>query len=177
MIRQLVSPLAITAGERGVIRLFALEMPPEQARFLSEPGAVAQMLGIEGTDLNPSQIDIFALDDLEELGLEGYLLDGCAISSDQINRAVISALTGHVLLIRSRAFRDHPVTLTPAPQLTLVATYHEPPTDWSGDSIETDSAKIRPSPRAARSQARRIGAILFGAVILLVAIMMIAVLS
>ncbi len=46
--------LTLSAGERGVIRLFALDMRPEEAKFLHEPGAADQVLGVSGLD--PEQI-------------------------------------------------------------------------------------------------------------------------
>ena len=39
--------ITIPSGERGVIRVFALDMRPEQVKFLTEPGALEQVLGIE----------------------------------------------------------------------------------------------------------------------------------
>jgi hypothetical protein len=171
----MTDPLVVLANERGVIRLFALNMPPEQARFLAEPGAADQMLGV--ANLDPDQIDLIAIDDLEELGLTGYLIDGFAISSDQIYRAKLKAITGYVLLVRSHAFYGQPATLQPAPELTLIATYQEPSTDWSAEPMPTASAKPRISPRAGRSEARRIGATLFGVMMLLIGIVLIVVLS
>lgn len=165
-------PLTIAAGEHGVIRVFALEMRPEQAAFLREPGAVDQMLGVEGLD--PAQIDVIRLADLEDLGLAGYLTEGCGIPEDQIapDRAKLAALTGYVLVLRSRAFGGRAVRLTPAPGLRLIASYREPGTDWRGGPIEAESAlpfsAPRLSPRAARSRARRIGATLFGIVMALI---------
>ena len=41
----------IPESERGHIHVFSLAMRPEQARFLREPGALAQVLGIEEIDL------------------------------------------------------------------------------------------------------------------------------
>lgn len=159
-------PLEVKAGERRVIRLFGLDMPPEQARFLTEPGAVDQVLGVNGLD--PGQIDIIKLADLEQLGLAGYLAEGCGVPQDQIDRARLQDITGHVLLIRSQAFAGQAVRLKPAPQLTLIATYLEPATDWSAQPFESVSARSRPSPRAARSRAQRIGFSLFAVMMILI---------
>lgn len=159
-------PLTIRPGERGIIRLFTLDMPPEQVRFLAEPGAIAQLLGV--ADLDPAHADIITLADLEDIGLAGYLTQGFAIPPDQIDHAPLDPLTGHALLIRSRAFKGQPAALTPDPTITLIATYSEPSTDWSATPIETASAKPRVSPRAARSQARRIGFSLFAVIMTLV---------
>jgi len=148
-------PLTIRPGERGVIRLFALDMSAEQVRFLAEPGAVAQLLGL--TDLDPAQFDIITLGDLEDIGLAGYLTQGFSVPDDQIDHTQLDALAGHALLIRSRAFSGQAATLTPDPRIALIATYTEPSTDWSAGRLETASARPRTSPRQARSEARRIG--------------------
>mgnify|MGYP001068511653 CR=1 FL=1 len=172
-------PMTVAAGERGVLRLFALNMPPEQARFLAEPGAVAQVLGV--SELDPNQTEVIALGDLDQMGLAGYLTQGFDIAADQIDHAALGALTGHVLLVRSPAFRGQAATLTPAPQLSLIATLTEPLTNWHAAPIPDDIARQftarRTAPRAARSQARRIGAILFSVMMLLIALVLYLVLT
>jgi len=172
----MTDPLSIAAGEHGVIRVFALEMRPEQAAFQREPGAAEQMLGLEGLD--PGQIDVIRLADLEDLGLAGYLLDGCGVPEDQIDpdRARLKALKGWVMVMRSRAFGGRACRIVPAPGVTLIATYREPGTDWSAEPLHAKSAELysapRMSPRAARDRARRIGATLFGIVMALVALVL-----
>ena len=162
----MTAPLTIPADERGLLRLFSLDMPAEQARFLSEPGAAAQMLGVD--DLDPAQTDIIALDDLADIGLSQYLIDGFSIPPDQIDIPTLTALSGHVMLVRSRAFRNRATTVTPAPQLTLIATFTEPQTDWSAPPMQTPSAHLRPSPRTIRSETRRLGFALFAFTMVLV---------
>lgn len=162
----MTAPLTIPSGERGILRLFSLDMPGEQARFLSEPGAAAQMLGVD--DLDPAQIDIISLDDLSDIGLAQYLMDGFSIPADQIDIPALSALSGHVMLVRSRAFKDRATTLTPAPQLALIASFTEPLTDWSATHMQTTSAHSRPSPRTIRSETRRLGFGLFAFTMVLV---------
>ncbi|NRB16820.1 MAG: hypothetical protein HRU33_04370 [Rhodobacteraceae bacterium] len=168
--------LHIPAGERGLIRVFALDMPPEQTRFLREPGALAQVLGVE--EINLDQVEIFPISDLEELGLAGYLTQGCAVPADQLrgDHARLSSLSGHVLLIRSRAFGGVETYLTPARQITLIGAYGEDQTQWAGTSLHSDSAKpysaSHLSPRANRSKARRIGASIFAVVMLLLLILL-----
>ena len=165
----------IPAGERGVIRLFALDMRPEQAAFLKEPGALAQVLGIEALDMD--QVEIFPVTDLEDIGLAGYLTEGCGVPRAQVeeDREMLQALEGHVLLIRSRAFDGQAVRLTPAEQIVLKGTYGERQTNWSAPPATAESAKPYSAPklppREARSQARRIGATLFAIVMTLIALL------
>ncbi|WP_240931903.1 hypothetical protein [Parasedimentitalea denitrificans] len=154
-----------------MIRVFNLDMRPEQARFLREPGALPQVLGIE--DINLDQVEIFPISDLEDLGLVGYLTEGCAVPADHItaDRERLMELTGHVMLIRSRAFGGEETRLTPAEQITFIGAYGEDQTHWTGAQIQADSAKPysapRLSPRANRAKARRIGASIFAVVMLL----------
>ncbi|WP_323779599.1 hypothetical protein [Leisingera sp.] len=165
----------IPAGERGVIRLFRLDMRPEQAAFLKEPGALAQVLGVAALD--PDQVEIFPVSDLEDIGLAGYLTDGCGVPRAQVeeDRGMLDALEGHVLLIRSRAFDGAETRLTPAGQISLIGTYGERQTNWNAPPVTAESAKPYSAPklppRQARRQARRIGAVLFAVVMLLAALL------
>jgi hypothetical protein len=158
----------IPAGEYGAIRLFRLDMRPEQAAFLKEPEALAQVLGIDAIDME--QVDIFPIRDLEEIGLAGYLTEGMGVPEDQIgqDRERLAALEGHVMVIRSRAFGGREMRLTPADQIQLIATYGTPSATWTAPPIETESAKPYSAPklppRKARAEARRIGATLFALV-------------
>ena len=162
-----MSNLTIAPHEHGVIRLFTLDMRPEEARFLREPGAADQVLGVSGLDAE--QIDIFPVSDLEDLGLYGYLNDGCGVSADQLNRTMLEAIQGWVMVIRSAAFGGHPATLTPDPRVRLLGLFTEEATSWTGDRIETDSAKpySAPQPAADTTQPRRMGSALLALIILL----------
>lgn len=165
-------PLHILAGERGVIRVFALDMPAEQVKFLSEPGALEQVLGIE--DMNRDQVEIFPVSDLEELGLSGYLSEGCGVPADVLapHEPALSQLEGYVLLIRSRAFRGAETRLTPANPVQLIAALDVPGTDWSAKPLQSESAALHSAPkmppRAARERARRIGFTLFAVMMTLI---------
>ena len=170
--------ISVPAGDRDTLWLFQLDMPREQARFLAEPGAVAQMLGIDtkGPIPDPAQIEIINTKDLAGVGLVHYLTDGFSIPADQIDKPAIEALTGYVLILRARAFGGEALTLTPAAQLKLVARYQETPTDWTAaPMLHTGATKAPTPPRAARSQARRLGATLFAIIMALVALIVLAV--
>ena len=167
--------IEIPAGERGVIRVFDLDMVPEQARFMREPGALAQVLGID--EINLDHVEIFPVSDLEELGLAGYLTQGCGIPEAEIapDLAALKKLSGHVLLLRSRAFDGAATRLTPASQISLLASYDEQQINWTAPSQPVpESSKPysapKASPRQARHAARRIGAALFAVVMSLIAL-------
>lgn len=164
-------PLTVAAGERGLVRLFALDLPHEQAEFLREPGATQQLLG--ASDLDDSQIDVIRINDLEELGLSGYLVIGLGVPEDQIraDEAMLDGLKGYVLAVRSKAFKGQACDLTPDPRLDLIATYREKGADWGGAPMTAESAKpfsaAKPSPREERARARRIGGAFFAVVMII----------
>ncbi|MBV1895948.1 MAG: hypothetical protein KUG70_05775, partial [Rhodobacteraceae bacterium] len=147
----------------------------EQARFQTDPLAMKQILGVD--EIDPDYVEIFSLSDLDQLGLAGYLIEGCGVPADAVatERERLNAVTGYVMLVHSRAFGGHGVTLTPT--LPLIATFNEPATDWSAEKIETQSAQLsastrpatRPAPRQTRAQTRRIGAIVFMVFMLIIA--------
>lgn len=166
-------PFTVSENEKGLVRLFALDMSPEQAEFLREPGAAAQVLGVD--DLDETQIEVFPVADLGDLGLDGYLVEGFGIAPDRIapDRARLKAVTGWAMALRSRAFGDRPVTLTPADPLRLIGVWAEPGTDWSGGPMDSDSTGREPlaAPRAARARSRAVGGVVFAVVMLLLLIL------
>lgn len=162
--------LSVPAGERRHLRLYALDLPPEHAKFLQEPGAAEQLLGVEGLDTDG--IEIFPVWDLEGLGLHGYLTEACGIPEEQLDRERLGAIMGWVMIVRSDAFGGRAMDLLLDQRLDPVGCYREPGVDWSAQPIETESAKPysapKPSPREARSRARRIGFALFAVVMTLI---------
>jgi hypothetical protein len=163
-----MSNLKVAPHERGVLRLFTLDMRPEEAKFLREPGAADQVLGIDGLD--PEQIDIFPVSDLEELGLYGYLNEGCGVSEDQLDRAALAQIGGWVMVLRSAAFKDQATTLEPDPRLHMIGLFTEEATNWTGGTIETESAKPFSAPQTAPvdNKPLRIGSAVMALVALLI---------
>lgn len=163
-----MNELTIAPNEHGVLRLFALDMRPEEAKFLREPGAVDQVLGVDGLD--PDHIDIFTVSDLEDLGLYGYLSEGCGVSADQLDRDALAAIEGWVMILRSAAFKERPATLRLDPRLRLIDLFTEETTNWTGGVIETESAKPFSAPQATSTddRPRRVGSALLALVALLI---------
>ncbi|TNJ47617.1 hypothetical protein [Phaeobacter sp. B1627] len=164
--------IEIPKGARDQVLVFDLDMPPEQAAFLrDEDAALAQVLGI--ATLDRAQVEIFPVEDLDGLGLLGYLRDGLGVSEADLSRhgLKLDGLTGYVLVLRARAFDGALTRLTPADGVVLAARLGEAGTDWqSQGQIKSDAAqpRLRTAPRVARSRARTIGATLFAVVMALI---------
>lgn len=160
------TPLHIPTSERGVLRLFALDMRPEELRFLREDGAIRDVLGT--CDLTEDHVQLIHIPDLEELGITGYLREGCDIPDDQITaqRAALETIDRDVMAVPSIAFNTERI-VTLDPRLRFVAQFQEPASaDWSdGQDLKTDSAVPysgrKFSPRQYRSRARWLGGLIF----------------
>lgn len=121
----------IKAGERGVVRLFRIDLPPEEIKTFSENDLMTgrwplkEALGIE--DVNATFIDVFSVAELGELGLAGYMTEGLGVSQAELadDGAFLGALDGHVLTVLSGAFKGLAVTLQPSPPLRWIGTYRE----------------------------------------------------
>lgn len=139
----------ITATEHGVVRLFAIETAQS-----FDHADLETALGVESLD--PKQVDMIALDDLDELGLEGYLALGMGIPAEEIQamRPQLSALKGDVALIRSAAFQGKATTLRPQSPLRWIASFGEQRLDTSSTPMTSKAAQgilTGPTPAKTRS--------------------------
>ncbi len=118
--------LTIPPGERGTVRVFAVDLPPEEAQaFAADPTAVPRALGT--SDIDTGHIDVFPASRIAALGLPAYLAEGHGIPPDTLaaDAAALDALDGHVAVVGAGAFGPAGRTLTVSPPLRLVGTYSE----------------------------------------------------
>lgn len=111
-------------GERGIVRLFALDLPEGEAAGFAG-AALEEALGAGGLDAQ--YVEVFPVADLKGLGLSGYMTEGLGIPAEQIegDRARLDGLKGHVLVLLSGAFGGRAATLTPRAPLRWIGTYTE----------------------------------------------------
>lgn len=109
----------VKAEERGLVRLFAVDVPPAELDAFD----AASALGVEMLD--PEQVEVFALADLKGVGLSGYMREGLGIAADEIDAARLDAFEGVVMVLRSAALGGTEVTLTPQATLRWIGTYRE----------------------------------------------------
>lgn len=131
--------MEVTSTERGLIRLFALDLPPEEIAAFAAPGPQGRWPlrdSLGASDLDQDHVECFDIADLEELGLGGYMTEGLGIAADEIARdgARLANLSGPVVIVFSAAFAGIAQTLTPRAPLRWIGTYRE------------DSAPVRFQP-------------------------------
>jgi hypothetical protein len=119
--------LEVQAGEHGVVRVFTTDLEPEGDAAITAQN-VGRLLG-DGVDLDPKKVEVFPAHMIESLGLPLYLREGYGISSEAMagKAAVLEALSGLVILIRSSAFRGKAHALDPNPALRFIAAFREDP--------------------------------------------------
>jgi hypothetical protein len=154
--------LTIPPAERGIVRLFAVDLPPEEAQaFADDPAAIARALG--APDLDPAHMDVFPVSRIAALGLPAFLVEGHGIPPAALEKdaATLDALDGLVALVSSAAFGPEPRTITVSPPLRLVGTWAEdiPPVRFSplpSDGADGLLAGGEPAPPPPPRRARHV---------------------
>ncbi|MEO3414451.1 hypothetical protein AAFO92_07340 [Roseovarius sp. CAU 1744] len=156
----------VAENERGIIRLFSVDLPPEQISAFAEkplgeenddtPWPLKEALGAQYLDLD--FIELFPITNLTGLGLPGYMVEGLGIAEEDIaeDHARLSSLKGHILIVVSSAFGGFAQTLSPRAPLRWIGTYTEEtapvqfqplPSETARGNVNTDT-KPRPSNAA-----------------------------
>lgn len=135
--------IPVRQGEHGIVRVFALELPAEEVEDFAAAGPdwpLKQALG--ASVLVPERVQVFALSDLDGVGLHDYLLDGMGVDPAALapDAAALDALEGHVLVLTSAALGGAMQTLHPRPPLRLVGTYAEPDMPVAFEPLPTGGA-------------------------------------
>lgn len=132
----------VAPQEAGKVRVYTLSLSDDEARAMrDDETAQAAALGVERIDA--AYTEVFRVDDLDQLGLAGYLRDGNGVNPDQIekDRSKLAALDGWVLIVYSRAFAGQSQHLTPIPALTHIGTYSESGPETSVQAMEAEAAQ------------------------------------
>lgn len=143
--------IPIRAGERGLVRVFSLDLPETDVPTFTEPSEDWPLKEALGADrLDPDEVEVFPASDLKGLGLSGYLAEGLGVAEEQIARdtAILDALQGHVVVLRSAALGGEAQTLRPKPPLHLVGTYAEERAPVSFQPLPDEGARGSVAPAA-----------------------------
>ena len=171
--------LEIPATERGLIRVFAVNLPADEVTTqinATSKAAVAQTLFAH--PLPDTGFDLFPLADLESIGLAGYLTQGYGVTAQslKLERARLNALDGYVLLVFSSAFEGNSTTVQISPDLSHITTFGETLPDMQSIPLNSDAAKPfsgvfshRPAPIPPRS---RSGALVVAALVVIVGLIL-----
>ncbi|QYX57461.1 hypothetical protein K1T73_03415 [Roseovarius sp. SCSIO 43702] len=148
----------IPQNEHGLIRVFSIDLPPEEIPAFTERDGddwpLRAALGA-GT-LDPEHVEVFPVSDLTGVGLSGYLNEGLGVAEADLaaDRARLDGLTGHVLIVRSRAFEGREQHIMPQPPLRWIGTWREESAPVQFEPLPSESAAPSdvPPPDPARPE-------------------------
>lgn len=159
----------IEPGERGFLRLFAVDLPEPELRALAAEGpalddtagparpflpAAPALLGHDG--LNLDRAELFPLGDLSGLGLESYLIQAYDIAAAELapHRAALENLKGFVLILPSEATPDG-ATLAPHPALHFAARLETPKAAISMQRLNSEAGRGFAGPAGGTDRAEK----------------------
>ncbi len=140
--------LDIPAYESGMIRVFALEVAPEDAAHWmdAEEGTahpLAEALGADPFDARFAEI--LRLSDIAEMGLPAYLAEGYGVPREEIAPFAdrLQGLSGHAAVVMSRAFGGEPQKVTVRAPLRLVGSFREAGGETPLTDVSAETARGR----------------------------------
>ncbi|MEM0948770.1 MAG: hypothetical protein AAGK37_15325 [Pseudomonadota bacterium] len=138
--------IPITATEHGTVRIFAINLPPDEAKVWETETAKSDRLletALGATTLDHEHLEVIDVEAVKSLGLSTYLVDGLGLPEALVNRdrARLDALSGRVLIMWSTAFASQEQVLKPGRQVTLIGTYREDPGAGIFEPIQSEAAK------------------------------------
>lgn len=135
--------LDIPAGEFGLVRVFTLELPLDEAQTLVDDQAegLRELTGADAID--PDHIDLFDMNDLSGMALADYLAEGHGIPEEDItpHRAQLDRVKGSVMVVRSSAFERMGQTLRVRRPLRWLATFGEARPPQNLEPLRSQSAE------------------------------------
>ena len=149
--------LMIGEGERGIVRVFAVDVPEGEAERWTNtdsPGwPLPHALGLRA--LNARDVQVFSRRDLGGLSLADFLQQGYDITDEQLasDRVTLDSAEGVFAVLRSGAFPHRPVSLALERHVRLLGTFAEPSAaPASSDMGDYQSARPggTPEPKPAR---------------------------
>lgn len=124
-----MSQIEVKAGEHGVVRVLAAELPMDEVRARYDKTGcdrLAALFGIE--EIDPDYVDLIDPSGADGLALSTYLVDGIGLPEELVapEAAKLDALGKPALVISSPAFKGEAVKLNIQRPFELVATFEEP---------------------------------------------------
>lgn len=136
--------MRVTATEHGVVRVFAIDLPSEQAADLADDGdldGIRRALG--ATELDADFVEIFTVSDLVPMGLSGFLIEGMGVAPEELgsDAARLDAQKGYVAVVMSKAFGGSPQMLKTQAPLRWLGSWREERTPMPITPLRSASAK------------------------------------
>lgn len=139
-----MTKMRISGTERDVLRLFALDLPEDEAQhFVTQKGYVWPLRDALGADrLRTDFVDLVHVADLGDMPLSRYLREAHGVTEDSLAgmRDRVDALEGAVIALPAQAFDGTTQTLEVRAPLRWIGTFGEERADPARASLRSDAA-------------------------------------
>ncbi|KQI71589.1 hypothetical protein AN191_11400 [Loktanella sp. 5RATIMAR09] len=153
----------VSATEHGVIRIFMVNLTADEAARFAEnpdgatPAPINRALGVDALD--HAFVELVALKNLDGVGLAGYLVEGLGVAEADVApyRSRLNGMSGHVLIVSSKAFGGRAATIGPVAPLKWIGTYTEEGASVKFEPLPSKGAEgnvASPTTKAPKSDAR-----------------------
>ena len=145
-----IDPNTVTGNEHGVIRIYAIDLPPDQISLFiqyqqvdgNDPWSLQDALGIS-INLNEDFIKIIDVAALGEIGLADYLTlgNGVTVADVAPYRDMLTRVQGHIVIVFSSAFRGEAQTIAIKRPLRFLVAFREESAFVTFEPLPDESAK------------------------------------
>jgi hypothetical protein len=137
----------VDPGEAGIVRLYEVALRAAEAKVLT---AYDVQQALNASKLDTDFVDFFSVNDLEEVGLRGYMETGLGIASCDIDPYAerIVDVDGFVVVVLSKAFAGKATSLTHKHPLRPVGAFKEAGAQTPTITLESDAAFTQPKADA-----------------------------
>lgn len=133
----------VDADEAGIVRLYEVALPAAEAKALT---AYDVQQALNAPELDTDFVEIFSVNDLEDIGLRGYMETGLGIASRDIDPYAerIVDVDGYVVVVLSKAFAGQMTSLAHKHPLRPIGAFKEAGAQTPTITLESDAAVTPP---------------------------------
>ncbi|SDY17375.1 aspartate carbamoyltransferase catalytic subunit [Citreimonas salinaria] len=140
-----MTKMRISGTERDVLRLFALDLPEDEAEgFVTQKGYTWPLRDALGADrLRTDFVDLVRVADLGDMPLSRYLREAHGVTEESLAglRDRVDALEGVVVALPSQAFDGTTQTLEVRAPLRWIGTFGEERAEPAGAPLHSEAAR------------------------------------
>ncbi len=139
-----MTTMRISGTERDVLRLFAVDLPEDEAQRFATAGETWPLReALDARTLREDFVDVVRVADLGEMPLSRYLREAHGVTEESLagHGARVDALDGVVIALPAQAFGGTAQTLDVRAPLRWIGTFGEERAEPAGAPLHSEAAR------------------------------------